>query len=1824
MYINNRENMYLHVHKYTNNSNNTYQKYLNTRRDRDNRYTGNGGYNRDNDEVINIDRLNTVKKHVCSDESYVNRNGRAAIFAKMGQKNSKIQENTIYDMNNNISTNRYKNLSYNNAGETKGTTQNLNNIRIREEDENCSGGGGGNFSGGNRTVGNLTNDNLTSGNLTGGNFNRGNFNRGDYAREANAQHYNGFTDFRSYHNANPNDAPYNYARFGRENAPFSIPTNIGGGAVGIGGGRNFPFASSKHSGRNRGEQYHSNGDKMGTMQNGIRDNVNMKMMHNNINENVDRFQDLTINPIAGHGPNALGSNLSGNLGGNNYWGDDLWGNPRQRPAGIDAIIKKYTDRDDQEDNFRHGYGNNEIEEEFYKNGNNNTNSNHVNNCFGSDNRIVNKNMDGKNQKDVMLYPDILSFRHKEKEDEEEEKKREKKINLLKNIIVTNPSKKYNFSFNDDFYDSIPYEHYNFQTSSIGDYNIGNIHTPLLKKNCKIKKETNGNLCNDYNFTDNINETPNILNKHLFKYNTLLNEENYDNDRFDSVNRNEDNINKDFFNTSVEKHTKMFNFDNNTQQNVGRYNDFGVFNEGDFLNGGFPGRGIHENPIGRQNFFQDNRYTDVRSYVAPRNPYEGVVPNCKDRQLDGQFGGNLDKIDEQDKWNRSNAWEKPNEFAHLGKMGGTTQPSGGQEDIFKNIEVTDPPIGNKRNYVNRELNKICGNKWGDNTHMNIFKTEKRKYGDEETAKFPSMLNDLPDGYKPFDIQNYDGVKQVNIRAYDYVTNADTKGDLLCDPLEGKNIFSQEKQGRHHFDINVRGSIHPQDYTTGAHNYSSVGISPGNYTDVENVKRKNDLIRDDTFIRNYGNKNHSYNKYSDDHPGCLRNDRNDHHFENDNDNDNLYNREHYRNEYEKNWKEDKLGTVFFNKKEGLFNSKIGAPHFKNSATFNLFDNNSVIKKKKNERHIGSLYNALSRDGDPVGVGVTNTMRGEQPFAGKGDGVFGGVRGVGKENDLFGGMHAPGKGNNVFGGVHAAGKDNDLFGGMHAPGRGNDVFGGVHVAGKDNDLFGGMQAPDKSNDVLGGMHYASKGNDVWGKVTHWNNHGMGSNTKGEDTVFRREDITRTIKFNHPYGEPKNFPNGSYIHRNNEVEHLSEKLFRKSNPQWKHEAGKGDTFERKDKNLLYPPNLGIFTSNHKMESDIAEAKHTRGNMLNVKSPFGSTSEDKNKHSNLLNSVGKYNAKESSFNYNFADKKLYNQGSTCNFNVIKQLPPLPFKSGIKLNNVENTNNTRLKFFENTSRPSRVSALDASLSKEGGTLGGRDSVSAVGGAVGRGIPTSNGHHGNNSTAYSLAKHGNTQYVPEGPCSSLKRNSDDRNLLQKDIFSRKNEQKEGAEISDYQFGNYPEQPYISIQNNKKTTFMYGNTVSKYNNGDATNQHASANHMKGDFLFENEETMVNANHGNFNSTFTQRGGRTDGGYTRRDDRHIGAFGAHYRDGDYGSLYTDVKHAKIYSDGKRTNPYANRDRDPDRGISLSNNISMILERISDNSEKKNETDNIQANYHNPCINRNRENSSLCVNTVNYNDNLSVDTNNFVIADNYMCHFGLSTLYRCKLKHEKYSFLISIVDSFYLNNANGNDIIANNILFHKRLRHINILAYKGKTADKTKLYLLFENINGNVLKSHSTPFEESIIASYAYQIVDLLEYMHANFVIFHGLLSSVLILQKNTREELVQILNERKKNVNKYFDVYKHGIIKVFNFDFSNIDASEKDYEFDFICLAVLIYEMCTRYNTYYSTKFEDIAERIHSTSFFFPHFVSLELKNFCYEVMHEKGDAIASMLEKKAIIY
>ncbi|KYN93618.1 putative protein kinase, partial [Plasmodium gaboni] len=189
-------------------------------------------------------------------------------------------------------------------------------------------------------------------------------------------------------------------------------------------------------------------------------------------------------------------------------------------------------------------------------------------------------------------------------------------------------------------------------------------------------------------------------------------------------------------------------------------------------------------------------------------------------------------------------------------------------------------------------------------------------------------------------------------------------------------------------------------------------------------------------------------------------------------------------------------------------------------------------------------------------------------------------------------------------------------------------------------------------------------------------------------------------------------------------------------------------------------------------------------------------------------------------------------------------------------------------------------------------------------------------------------------------------------------------------------------------------------------------------------------------------------------------------------------------------------DKEISLSNNISMLLDRISDNSDnKKNTFEYGQNNYHDHYNNNTTyENSYNYVNTINYNDNLNMDTNSFVISDNYICQFGLSSLYKCKLKNENNSFLINVIDSFYLNHINGNDIVANNILFHKRLRHINILSYKGKTADKNKLYLLFQNIHGNILKTYSTPLEETIIACYAYQIIDLLEYMHNNFIIFQG----------------------------------------------------------------------------------------------------------------------------------
>lgn len=68
-------------------------------------------------------------------------------------------------------------------------------------------------------------------------------------------------------------------------------------------------------------------------------------------------------------------------------------------------------------------------------------------------------------------------------------------------------------------------------------------------------------------------------------------------------------------------------------------------------------------------------------------------------------------------------------------------------------------------------------------------------------------------------------------------------------------------------------------------------------------------------------------------------------------------------------------------------------------------------------------------------------------------------------------------------------------------------------------------------------------------------------------------------------------------------------------------------------------------------------------------------------------------------------------------------------------------------------------------------------------------------------------------------------------------------------------------------------------------------------------------------------------------------------------------------------------------------------------------------------------------------------------------------------------------------------------------------------------------------------------------------------GLFSNIILLQKNTKEELVQILNEKNKNINKYFDIYKHGIIKVFNFDFSNIDASKSMYIYLTLCISMFV---------------------------------------------------------------
>ncbi|KNA01871.1 hypothetical protein PVNG_02947 [Plasmodium vivax North Korean] len=316
---------------------------------------------------------------------------------------------------------------------------------------------------------------------------------------------------------------------------------------------------------------------------------NMNALYNHFN-NAGQWKDMPVRPFANRDNMSYdqyegGGNFHENLPGNQP-NASIFG--KNKPPDIDDIIKKYTAKENQEDHFKFNWGHakNEVTGGgVFKGSSRYMNDGDVRNYLPSEERTGNhanaspnytpqhNGAYGFNQNGgypanpsnaanpvnpvnaanpanpanpanaansgsaPLLYPNFSSLRNKEKD--EEEKKREKKINLLKNIIVTNPNPKYNFSFDDDLYESLPaHENFYLNTSSLADFNHmanGN-HPPqgqndLLGEGLQNRVSAYNNVCEDFNALEKLNETPGVTNRHHFKSEVLPIDEDCYGERF---------------------------------------------------------------------------------------------------------------------------------------------------------------------------------------------------------------------------------------------------------------------------------------------------------------------------------------------------------------------------------------------------------------------------------------------------------------------------------------------------------------------------------------------------------------------------------------------------------------------------------------------------------------------------------------------------------------------------------------------------------------------------------------------------------------------------------------------------------------------------------------------------------------------------------------------------------------------------------------------------------------------------------------------------------------------------------------------------------------------------------------------------------------------------------------------------------------------------------------------------------------------------------------------------------------------------------------------
>ncbi|GAW79385.1 protein kinase [Plasmodium gonderi] len=1436
----------------------------------------------------------------------------------------------------------------------------------------------------------------------------------------------------------------------------------------------------------------------------------------------------------------------------------------------------------------------------------------------------------------LLYPNILSLRNKE--NDEEEKKREKKINLLKNIIVTSPKQKYNFSFNDDLYESLPpHEQFYFNTSSIADLNqISNVNNDLLGEGVQNRANVNNNIYDDFNTFERMNETPAIMNQHQSKNEVPLSDEDWYMEKF-----GEGNIVRDFHHSDKNTH-----FQNNSPECIldnykFSHNFLSKGEQGKNTNYTLRDRHMHNmnlydhnmkqkspNPI--SDFTNNTRHNNVQDFHTNRiNKFPFCNGMLKNRfsVYTGDKEGELcdvrirEQIDNFDTCTKRDGRGKSGIFGQLNcfkNFDNNSSPM--DENRFKeHIEQTDVTLEGRDNDMYKKYSSTnyhtSNMKYGaggtqerrslamqangrdmlaNPNSINIFKNHARNFDnyEEENLFNKSPMNEIQkqmnkynqeDTGKPNSkVLNFDNIFNTDIRnefpkqnekfsnvknyAFSNVQNEkdnvykfdEKKNSHFGNYLyENKNFIHKNGKDmirRYNFDKSGRALFEPYNDTTLKHRqHDHLSTTLVNNWDVKNSRNYRDSLRGP-------NINGDLDIHDIDREEGVE----------------------LRNNLGAHGDDENIGAICLNvnnkKNMEKYMEKNMEKYMEKNMEKNMKKNSDFLLPKPNPNFLNENRSATMFDGN----NITNIKIHHREETTTKDNV--------KYNSNYGGEKILNK----------------------MP---NSIFNNYHSFIKTNPLNEHLQTFPTSNNERGGVH---------------NFMSEKKNEKCDNKDKTISDIYKHLNRDNIYIDIENQPHdnktNAYMTKPNNIPYS----------MWKHEPNQNvnnsNPFKNCNKadmhaqytNLVTPFNDGRSKNVHQQNRDfnnefdnnfannfatdlpirnnIWEEKNNKLGTTGAKAFLGILSEEQNRYSNLLNTMGKYTARDVSDPLaSYRNKKSFNLNSAHNFSFVKQpihkqLPPLPFKNSMKQTNQEGMNQAKLKIFENDGRLGIPGKVEKDIEK----------ISAA-------KRIGNFHTYNNSSNNHMSNLNGTNYnFLKGNFSTFREKDGENNVLteftlhgkytekhdamkkRNDFFNYKDESKECMlKNINTNFNHYSEHSNFLNEKNAVPNYLYTNIKNKY-----SEENALDNVMgKGYYTPPNRNSFFNK---------VREGIPKDDSQTRENQN-----------------LTFLQMEDEWRSRNFTNDKA------ERRISMSNNISMLLEKISDNSDKKTGeghpignhpinnhpignhpvSSNHLSNHRNTVNHQGSEISNLHVNTVNYNDNLNIDTNHFVISDNHLCNFGLWSLYRCKLKHENYSFLINIIDSFYLNSGNGNDTVANNILFHKRLRHINIMSYKGKTADKNKLYLLFEHIHGNILKSHSTPLEENIIASYAYQIVDLLEYMHANFIIFHGLLSNIIILQKNTKEELLQILHEKNKNVNKYFDIYKHGIIKVFNFDFSNMDATEKDYEFDFLCLAVLIYEMCTKYNTYYSSKYEDLVERIHNTSFFFPHFVSFELKNFCYELCSKR---------------